>query len=289
MADSREGTTRITTVYPLFPARYDWPPAVDDVSRVVPQARDLRLVSGAKNLAELPSLPRLRALWCFGIGLADLGHIAQCPTLEALYIENLKTDDLSTLQRMPHLRALHLDSCGKVESLENVAAIPQLEVLAVIHFKRIRDLSPLSTLMNLRSLAVAGSLWTRMNVESFSPLATLTRLTELHLTNIKAKDGSLQPLQKLRGLHTLELANFYPMEEFAALSAVLRRTDCTWFQPHIRFDQGQCKKCGEHSMLMLTGKGKPMACRQCDATRIARQLREWERAVLGCSGDAPGV
>lgn len=67
-----------------------------------------------------------------------------------------------------------------------------------------------------------------MRVSTLEPLEELRRLELLHLTNIKAEDESLRSLERLTNLRNLDLANFYPMREFARLSQRLQSTECTW-------------------------------------------------------------
>jgi hypothetical protein len=109
-----------------------------------------------------------------------------------------------------------------------------------------------------------------MTVASLSPLASLSNLRFLHLTNLKALDESLEPLASLSDLEILDLPNFYPFEEFAKLSARLRKTSCTWFASSTPLGSLQCSKCGETRMVMLTGKGKPTLCASCDEARLLR-------------------
>ncbi|HET6891502.1 MAG TPA: hypothetical protein VFH31_10400 [Pyrinomonadaceae bacterium] len=133
----------------------------------------------------------------------------------------------------------------------------------------------------MQQLAIAGSMWTRMKIKSLNPLSSLSNLKYLHLTNLKAEDESLRPLAALCQLEKLEIANFYPMEEFAWLSGKLRNTKCTWFRPYIELPF-ECSKCGKDSMVMLTGKGKPRLCKNCDAKRLERHVTEFE-SVAGNS------
>ena len=264
-------------LYSFFPARAEWPDAIDDALAVSRRAQRLRLVSGAKNLNALTSYRELKALWCFDIGSEELGRICGCQSLEALHIENLKTDDISSLEKLPHLKVLSLNTCASVKSFEQLIRLSSLSSLALIHFKNVHHLEPLSRLSSLRSLAVAGSVWARMQVESFRPLENLKSLELLHLTNIKAQDESLKPLAALKNLKQLDIANFYPMSEFAALSSSLTTTTCTWFQPYQPFEHTNCKKCGSRNMLMLTGKGRPKLCKKCDRKRLERHVEDWNR------------
>ncbi len=151
-----------------------------------------------------------------------------------------------------------------------------LQGLAIINFSSVHEIDPLSKLINLQQLAVAGGMWKRMKIASLGPLSSLRSLKYLHLSNIKAADESLRPLAELPQLELLEIANFYPMEEVAWLSGKLRNTKCSWFKPYIElpFD---CPKCQRQRMLMLTGKGKPRLCKECDGDRLAKHIEKFAK------------
>jgi Leucine-rich repeat (LRR) protein len=263
----------------IFPANRHWDGAVDDVSEAPADAVSIRLKSGTKNIERLPSFTQLTALWCFDIGAAALDAICACRSLTALYVENIKTADLSALSRLTHLNVLGLERCSKVTSLTDLEQLGSLQQLGITHFKNVRNLEPLARLSQLRALAVGGSMWTAMDVASFQPLRELQDLEYLHLTNIKSRDGSLEPLARLPRLRKLEIANFYSVSEFARLARRLPLTECQWFKPYVEVGAIPCKKCGASSMVMPSGKGATMICRQCDSRRLEKHIREWDAAT----------
>jgi hypothetical protein len=193
------------------------------------------------------------------------------------FTERLRIDNFGCLKKLTNLRVLGLESCSKITSLELFSEFQSLSGLAITHFKNIHDLRPLAELISLRALAVAGSMWTRMQVYSFGPLEGLKNLELLHLTNIKAEDESLRPLGSLRSLKRLDIANFYSMNEFAWLSQKLKATECTWLRPYSEMKHTECRKCGRATMVMLTGKRKPTLCSQCDKKALDKHLYEWNK------------
>lgn len=265
----------------IFPARLNWPDAVRDVGSVRKDRKRLRLIAGATGLERLGQFTHLEALWCFGVNQKALAYICKCASLESLYIDTLKSGEISCILKLRSFKVLSIDSCSKIDSLGELSNLKTLEGLAIINFKNVHEVSPLSGLINLQQLAIAGSIWTRMKIESLQPLSSLRNLKYLHLTNLKAEDESLKPLGGLSQLEKLEIANFYPMEEFAWLSSKLKNTRCTWFRPYIEAPF-ECSKCGSDTVAMLTGKGKPSLCKECDAKRLERHVAEFE----GIAADA---
>jgi hypothetical protein len=162
-----------------------------------------------------------------------------------------------------------------MDSLVEFSSLHALEGLSIGHFRNVHVLDPLAELVGLEQLAVAGSMWTRMNVESLRPLASLRRLQYLHLTNLKSVDESLRPIAEMIDLELLEIANFYPTEEFARLAGKLKDTECMWFKPYAQlpFD---CKRCHQRTMVMLSGKSKPKLCTNCDAKRLEQHVNRFK-------------
>jgi hypothetical protein len=269
----------VTELDSIFPARCEWPSAIDDLASAPADAERIRLVSGAKNFHRLAELPTLKALWCFDINEKAFEALTRCASLEALYIDHLKVADLGRLQQLPTLKILSLERCSKVSSLDQIAKLGSLEGLAITHVAKVDDLSPLSAMRSLRALGVSGSMWTRMKVKSLSPFAELKNLELLDMSNSKADDGSLQPLAGLTRLRHLGLSNFYSVREFARLSQALPSTECTWFSPVVEIQGIQCKVCKGTSKVLLAGRGTLSLCRRCDADRLDKHLREWAAEI----------
>lgn len=265
--------------YSVFPASQHWDKALDDVSAAPSEVENVRLVAGARNIDALYMLSSLKTLWCFDVDAKSLSAISDCVQLEAIYLENVKTSDLSPLRKLRNMKILSLETCSKIESLTFLAEHRSLSSLAIIHFKNVHDLTPLAELESLRELVIAGSMWTRMQVDSFLPLKALTNLEFLHLTNIKAKDESLAPLHSLKKLKQLDIANFYPMSEFAILSSALSETNCAWLEPFFPIKYKNCKKCEGKTIVTLTGKRKPQLCENCDKKRLSKHVQDWRKFI----------
>ncbi len=254
----------------VFPALAGFPKAVGDVADIPEGATSVRLIEKVHGFEALLNRRGLAKLWCFAIDDRKLRILASCESLTDLFIEGLRVGDLSPLARALKLETLSVETAPKIKSLDWVGDFGHVKRLGVTHFRSVSSLGPLGGLTQLQGLAVAGSIWTRMTVESLSPLSNLTALSFLHLTNLKPLDTSLEPLQKLTALEELECANFYPMEEFAKLAAALRHTRCAWFDPYVRLPNIACKKCGQNELVVLTGKGASTLCRACDQRRVRK-------------------
>ena len=261
----------------IYPANLEWPTAADDLSAVSLEVTRLRLSTKAKSWERLREFTRLKSLWCFGVDEKALRAISNCTSLKELYLDyNLRTGDLECLHNLEQLELLTIDSCSKIDSLRQVSEFTKLEVLSIVNFKNVHNLEPLGSMTRLRELAVSGSIWTRMKIDTLQPLSSLTNLEYLDLTNNKVADESLKPIARLQKLKALNIANFYPTREFAWLAGKLRSTSCDWFKPYLDVDLFSCTKCGRNSCVLLTGKGTSRLCKHCDEQRLTNHVSEFE-------------
>ena len=88
----------------IFPAKLEWPVAVENLDAVPRNTSRIRLISKATRFETLAEFKDLTALWCFGIEQKKLDHISSCRSLERLYIDyNLRAGDFSPLKLLPKL------------------------------------------------------------------------------------------------------------------------------------------------------------------------------------------
>src|SRR5688500_13810640 len=147
----------------IRPAQLDWPSAIESAAELQPDIERLRLVDNFKAHGQLKRLPRLKALWCFGIDATALSHISDCEQLEELHLDyRLKTGKLKVLKTLPILRVLTINTCSHISSLDEVSEFEELEGLHIENLKNVHTIDELSKLRKLKQLGVAGSIWTRM-------------------------------------------------------------------------------------------------------------------------------
>lgn len=267
----------MTTTCQIHPSIQTFPPATHDLSTLTGTETALRLTAKVKGFERLTDLPDLRTLWCFNIDTTRLEIIRRCKRLKTLYIEAAKTTKLGDLGQLSDLKILSIDGASKVDSLDWLAHIPPLTQLRIQHFPRLDNLKALRFQPDLHVLEVSGSLWTSMRVESFQPIGNLAELRILYLTNIHTADGSLRPLAKLKNLDLLVTAGFHDWQEFAALSAALPDTQCSWFAPFVA-GTGRCESCGT-DLVMPTGRGQRQACPQCKRSQVEAHVLRFQNAA----------
>ena len=211
---------------------HEWdrlPPVLTAVPEVPHDAQALRFRREGKSHRGLHAHKGLTQLWARAVNQEFLEEIAQLRGLRLLHLADVTATDLAPLAALPALEQLTINDATKVPDLAWVEPMQALRSLGLEHFKRVSDLSPLSSLTGLTGLAVEGSMWTAMRVATLQPLAALSNLEALFLTNLRVEDKSLRPLHGLARLRTLHCARFFPPAEFAALAAARPGLECSWF------------------------------------------------------------
>lgn len=231
----------------------------------------------------------------------DLARLAEMPHLETLVLWRANDRAMRVVSRLSGLRTLDVRE-SRIETLDGLEALPELEVFVFAGATRLRDTRALDRiaslravwmdvsslrsldwaagLTQLRSLFVTGGLTT---LPTLAPLAGLTGLRHLVVGHVRVKDRSLRPLHALRGLRTLEVPDRFPLEELAALAAALPRTEGIHRRAFVptegRGIMGWCRTCGSTDVLLTVGSPVRTLCRACDDGRIRQYAMKWELAL----------
>ncbi len=123
------------------------------------------------------------------------------------------------------------------------------------------------------SIAGDGNSIKYLKAKTLEPLTSLQELYWLSLGTFMVEQDGLSPLAKLRKLKYLFISNKYKFEDVAALAGARPDVECDLFEPVSGvYDFFACKKCGEHTMILPTGKGKPWMCQTCDSKKIEKGI-----------------
>lgn len=272
----------------IYPVEYDGGEALSlswDLGSVDEAEKKKVIRAWVTKLPTLQHLRRLR-LWTH---VTQPVFDAACTLvgLEVLQVKWSNIQNLDAIARLQHLRALAIGSSTRMKSIEPLALLPSLQLLEIENFKSISDFSPLTKLKALEHLTVAGSMWSRQAIASLEPLAAMTWLTSLGIDTSSVT--SLRPLAALTGLKELSVGGRLPFEEYAWLAAKLPHTGCRWFAPYYELagsGYSHCKSCKQDSMIMLTGKGKPVLCKHCDAAKVDKHAAAFNAARVAAQTEA---
>lgn len=215
-----------------FRVEVDWPalpPHTSSLVGVDPGTESLRFRREKNSHRGISRFSRLRQLVAFCVNQDCLEAIADLPNLEMLYVSEMSADDPSCLARCRSLRNLVIKGGTKIPSLDWLSRLPPLQSLLLENFKLVADLSAVAAQGGLKAFGLEGGMWAAQRIESFRPLRSLLALEALFLTNCRPKSDGLLPLHQLSNLRYLEIAAFYPDEEFLALRRAIPDLACDWF------------------------------------------------------------
>lgn len=228
----------------------------------------------------LPTLHEVRVLWFHSRVSQPLFEAAcRMPQLEGLYIKWSGIGDLQQLGQLQALRHLYVGSSPSAAPLEVLGKLPVLVDLTLKNIRAASDLNFLSDVPQLRALMLAGDTHgpKPLKVQTLAPLVILQQLEYLCLAAIRVEDGSLGPVQQLRALRQLDLANQFALTEVATLAGQRPDIACDLFSPLSEVVNWiRCKSCQQHRLVMPTGKGLPWLCLDCDAQRVEHLCAEFE-------------
>jgi hypothetical protein len=160
-----------------------------------------------------------------------------------------------------------------LDSFAPLAGLSGLKKLEVTHFAKVHSLRPIGQLASLKflTLTTLGSWYNKKQlVDTFRPLAKLSKLQVLDLRGVLAEDGKLAPLGALVNLDELYISNFYPQEELARLAGHLPHVRGCWFlSPFVKMDGDNCRKCRKTKVMLSGSDIRPgIICPECQRIKF---------------------
>lgn len=166
-----------------------------------------------------------------------LNNIANCKKLKALNCQQWDIVDVSILKELSWLKSLSLDFCGRLQSLNGLESLINLEEVSIECCLKLRNIDELKTIReNLKTLCITDC----NKIENFEVLSVLYNLQILRLTGFqtqvvnklpslkfindmprliefmtdyKIQDGDLTPLLKINEVDILKFYKHYNLRE----------------------------------------------------------------------------
>ena len=210
----------------------DWdslPKHTNTVQGVPHDVTSLRLRRVAESHRGLRKLEALKTLLVFCPNQACIDEIGDLPALETLQIEETRATDLRPLTRCRSLRHLVVKSATQVADLEWLGGLPPMKAVALSHFPKVSDIEAIVALRGVSAFGFEGDTWTTQRVSSFQPLRALDGIEALFLTNCRPRTGGVDVLHSMHSLRYLEIAGFFPDDDFLWLQRALPQLSCYWF------------------------------------------------------------
>jgi hypothetical protein len=269
---------------PLYELAAPNRPLVEDLSDLPPDATFVRTAGTPRSLKRLEAADQLVAVWASSPSPELLRVIARLPRLRAVYVQHLRSVDIRPLAASTTVEHLLVTWAPRQIELGFLAEMPSLRTLSLDDLKRV-DLGTLPSLPNVTALHLSGGIWSTLKIPTLAPLDRLPNLRFLTLSNVRPADRQLMSLGKLRHLRTLELPNFFELEEFARIAAALPLAKGRGLMPFFTEPRTNshgepvfsCKQCGG-ARVMMTGRPAVLLCQDCDSAKIAKRVARWEVA-----------
>jgi hypothetical protein len=248
-----------------------------DLAAIDRSTTDLAIARDTPSVHLLHEFTSLRRLWVGGGDASTLEHVSKISSLEEMALVVCRCE-LPRKIKLPNLRTLLLLDSPTVTHIEPLATLQKVEILGVAGCKKLHDYSPLGKLRSLRQLEIGiRRYYEKMSAASLSFLVSLKKLEHLAVFFTSVVDESIDAIEELARLRTLEISNTFARESLARLAAKLPSTTCRWFQGWQSL--GNCPKCDTESLAMMTGKGQRTLCRACQSERFEMKLEEWRELV----------
>jgi len=208
--------------------------------------------------------------------------LAWCSATEvSLYY--LKIKSLTGIERLNKTMRLSIEYANKIENLAPVFKMVWLNKLFLSDLPRIRQIDGIEELQELRELRLSGnrgSLNPPLRLASIHPIASLRKLEELEITNIRLEERDISFIPAaFPGLRSLKLSGKeFDRAQFAFLAHKLNAQLEDPIPSSLEIKGAPCRKCGRPLHIFM-GRRMPTLCESCDEKRFKKLTEEFQQAA----------
>ncbi|MFI8709253.1 leucine-rich repeat domain-containing protein [Bacillus sp. NPDC077411] len=235
----------------MFPIG-EQPDFIKDLNELEEIPNEIAIQGITKNLERLKEFSNIEKLWLFSINQTQFDLILKYIRPKILFVYEIRVEDLTSLELLSDVEQINLCWNTKAAKLWDLSKNMYLRSLSIEDFKKLNDIEPLQYCQTLNKLELSGGIGNALKINTLDPLKQLVNLKYLSLTNIRVKDGSLEPVTCLKNLLEIKISNQFPTEEYAKLSVALPETKCDYFHPYVKLNDSIDGK-----DIMVIGKRKP--------------------------------
>ena len=191
------------------------------VSDAIIDATVVAIHGKAKDLERLGRSGRVEYLWISGVDSRAAQVLGSMVGLRRLVIHDLRVPDLRHVAALTELQDLAIAGSVKLKSLSGLEAFRHLRRLILFNNCNYTSIDAVAGLSNLETLCLEGGFSKLLRLPSLAPLRGLHQLERLRLASLKVADGSLRALHDLRSLRTVFIAKAFTATEFGELASAL--------------------------------------------------------------------
>ncbi|MDR6914469.1 hypothetical protein J2X66_001333 [Pseudomonas sp. 3296] len=198
-----------------------------------------------------------------------------------LRLYHLTLPSLEGIEALVDARELELEWATKIETVEPLFQLGNLQRLSIFDFPKLRELNGIESLQNLTELNLSGSrgaLSSPLRLVSIKPISHLPNLTSFSLTNAKIEDDDITVLALCSSLRYLKLSNQFERSQVAFLASRLNSQLAEPLTAYVDL-RLSCKKCNGQ-MSMFIGRRMPTLCRYCESTKFEKLTNDFAQLVL---------
>ena len=209
--------------------------------------------------------------------------VASCTATE-LRLYYLKIQSLAGAERLRNTLQLNIEYANKVEDISPLFKMRWLTKLFVSDFPRIRRIDGIEALEDLRQLRLSGnrgSMNPPLRLETVRPIASLRKLEDLEITNIRLEEKDISFIaDSFPNLRSLRLS--WKEFERAQFAYLAKRLNAQLDEPVVgsREMQSALCKCGS-KLHLFCGRRMGMLCPVCNAKKFQKLTEEFENSVGG--------
>ena len=205
--------------------------------------------------------------------------VASC-TASELRLYYLKIQSLAGIERLRNTIRLDIEYANKIEDISPLFKMRWLTKLFLSDFPRIRRIDGIEALQDLKELRLSGnrgSMNPPLQLESVRPIASLRKLEDLEITNIRLEDRDISFIaDSFPNLRALRLSmKEFERSQFAYLAKRLNPQLEEPIASSMEMKYANCK-CGGH-LHLFTGRRMGMLCPVCDSKKFEKLTEEFQR------------
>ncbi len=207
--------------------------------------------------------------------------ISRCKASE-VRLFYLKIKSLEGIERLRSTSILKIEYANKITDVKPVFKMDWLQTLYLFDLPKLRELDGIEALENLTGLRLSGnrgSLDPPLRLQSIRPIAKLSNLRTLEVTNIRLEDDDISLIaSSFPSIRSLTVSWRFERSQLAHIAGKLNAQLDEPIQPSMEMQYAHCKKCNGNLTLFL-GRRMPMLCKVCNKDKFDKLTAQFEQLM----------
>lgn len=207
--------------------------------------------------------------------------ISRCKASEVrLYY--LKIKSLEGIEKLRSTSILKIEYANKITDIKPVFKMDWLQTLYLYDLPKLRDLEGIEALQNLTELRLSGnrgSMDPPLRLKSIKPIAKLSNLRDLEITNTQLEDDDISLIaSSFPNLRSLTVSWRFDRSQLAHIAGKLNAQLDEPILPSMEMKYAHCKKC-KGNLTLFAGRRMPMLCKVCNKDKFDKLTAQFEQLM----------